>query len=173
MKIVRTFVENLYSFHYPDQSENELKRVLSLWNDSEYLELFFEENRNDLNGLSFDRFSKQILHDANQIDDKLYELSGKRSSNFDVFFKPLHNQEYQAQLLSKRKGRVNYLRLYALKVDTNFYVITGGAIKFTHLMEDRKHTDIESDKLEKCRRFLNENGVYDSESFFEFLIENL
>ncbi len=173
MKIVAIFAEKLFSFHYTGQHENELKRILSLWNDSKYLEQFFKENEKDLHGLSFKRFSQQIIHDANRIDDKLYELSEKEFPNYDTFFKALDNQEYQFKQLSKRKGRVNDLRLYALKIDDNCYVITGGAIKITKFMEDREHTNMERDKIDKCRRFLAENGVHDSESFYEFLIENL
>lgn len=173
MKIVSIFAEKLFSFHFPNQAENELKRTLSLWNDDEYLEQFYEDNILDMKGMSFETFSRDIILAANQLDDRIYDLSVSDFPNFDTFFKPLDNQEYQFKILSKRKGRVSDLRLYALKIDDNCYVITGGAIKLTHLMEQRLHTTVERNKLDRCRRFLNENGIYDGESFFEFIIENL
>lgn len=173
MKIVSIFAGKLFSFHFPDESENELKRILSLWRDSEFLEQFYYENKGDLKGISYETFSQNIIDDANQLDDTLYNLSQNESSDYDVFFKQLNNQEYQFKLLSKRKGRINDLRLYALKIDANCYVITGGAIKLTHLMEDRPHTLNERTKLDKCCRYLNDQGIFDSESFFEFILENL
>lgn len=169
MKIVNIFDGKLFSFHYDDEKENELKRLLRLWNDTLYLTQFLEENKDDIGNYSIDEFVNKIIEDANKIDDTLYELSS--SDSLEHFFKQLHNQEYQIKLLSKRKGRENYLRLYALKIDENCFVITGGAIKLTRLMEERDHTKKELRKLDSCKRFLEENDVFDSDSFFELLIE--
>ena len=38
-------------------------------------------------------------------------------------------------------------------------------------MEDRPHTKQELIKIEKCRNYLKENGVLDTDSFYEFLDE--
>lgn len=61
--------------------------------------------------------------------------------------------------------------LYAIKIARDTYLITGGAIKLPlhHLMEDREHTTIEKQKLENGREYLRSHGVYDSDSFYEFL----
>jgi len=40
-------------------------------------------------------------------------------------------------------------------------------------MEDRNHTNRELIKLNRCKAFLNENGVIDADSFYEFLNEQL
>ena len=173
MRIVSIFTDKLFSFHYSNQADNELTRLMSCWTDIDYLDQFLEENKKDIGSNSIDVLISQIVDDANRIDDKLYFLTTNSSQSLNSFFKPLHNEEYQFTLLSKRKGRVNYLRLYALKIDDNCYVITGGAIKFTHLMEERKHTNDELTKIDTCKRYLNENGVFDYDSFFEFLNENV
>ncbi|MBK8833138.1 MAG: hypothetical protein IPN60_20280 [Saprospiraceae bacterium] len=60
--------------------------------------------------------------------------------------------------MSKQKARKNYLRLYAIRIDEDCFVITGGAIKLTHLMEDSPHTSKELTKLEKARSFLRGAG---------------
>lgn len=73
--------------------------------------------------------------------------------------------------LSKQKGKRSFLRLFAIRIDKNCFAITGGAIKFHHLNKDRQHTEREMDKLDKCRSFLQANGVIDADSFNEFLIE--
>ncbi len=98
-------------------------------------------------------------------------MNAVESNHFEIFFKSLHNQEYKPKPVSKQKGRKSYLRIYALKIDTNCYVITGGAIKFILLMEERLHTKQELIKIEKCRNYLKENGVLDIDSFYEFLEE--
>jgi len=171
VKIVNIFDENLFAFHYNNEEENELKRLLSLWNDVSYLYRFIKENQKDIGNKSIEEVVNNLLDEAEKIDDFLNELS--KSGNLEHFFKQLHNQEYQSQItLSKRKGRKSYLRIYALKIDENCFVVTGGAIKLTHLMEDRPHTKKELQKLNKCRAYLQENDVFDADSFFEFLMEN-
>ena len=170
MKIIRIFKNSLFSFQYNNEKENEYDRLMELWNDTLYLHNFFKANKQDLpKGNSTDNLTSQIIENANRIDDLL--LNAVEKSNFEMFFRSLHNQEYQSKILSKRKGRKVTYELYALKVDTNCYVITGGAIKFTQLMEDRPHTKQELVKLEKCRNYLKENGVMDIDSFYEFLEE--
>lgn len=76
--------------------------------------------------------------------------------------------------MSLQKGRRHCLRLYAIKIDDDTFIITGGAIKLPlqHLMEDREHTLMELAKLKKAKYYLKENGVFDDESFYEFLNED-
>lgn len=70
-----------------------------------------------------------------------------------------------------QKGRQNCLRLYAIKIDEETFVITGGAIKLPlhHLMEDRDHTIKELQKIKKAQDYLRANQIFDEDSFFEFL----
>ena len=63
------------------------------------------------------------------------------------------------------------MRLFAIKIDNNCFVITGGAIKFHHLNKDRPHTQKEMQKINRCRDYLKDNGVFDADSFYEFLNE--
>ena len=102
----------------------------------------------------------------------MYKI-GTNKVDINHFFKQLNNNEYQSNVfLSKRKGRVNYLRVYALKIDDNCFLVTGGAIKFTKLMQDRPHTQKELYKIENCRAFLMQNDVTDADSLYEFLNED-
>jgi hypothetical protein len=174
MKIVAIFDTRLFSFRFPGEEENELNRLLNLWNDPQYVFQFIRANITDApQNISTLQLTNLISDDGNEIDDLLSKLGKDLKGNFEVFFKQLNNNEYQSKTLSKRKGRKNYLRLYALKIDTNCFVITGGAIKFTHLMEDRKHTKTELQKMETCRQFLKSQGIYDEESLYEYIKEEL
>lgn len=172
MKIVSIFAEQLFSFHFEKEAENEWNRLLDLWTDTAYLYDFINRNQRDLpKNSSKKKLVQQIIANADAIDDVFHKISTDPTRRLEEFFKPLHNQEYQILTLSKQKGRKNHLRIYALKIDTNCFVITGGAIKFHHLMEDRDHTKQELKKIEQCRDYLKDNGVVDADSFYEFLIE--
>jgi hypothetical protein len=172
MKIVRIFADQLFSFHYNDEDENELERLLQLWRDVSFLYQFVTENQSDApKDIPVEKLINQIIEDANDIDDVLIEISEVSSRNLEEFFRPLHNLEYNIVRLSKQKGRKSYLRIYAIKIDHNCFVITGGAIKFHHLNDTRPHTKKEMDKITKCRDYLNANNVFDVDSFYEFLNE--
>ena len=62
---------------------------------------------------------------------------------------------------------VSWLRIYVICLEVNVYVVTGGAIKLTHLMQDKEHTAMELDKLNRCKAFLKANGVFDKDSFVD------
>jgi len=172
MEIVRIFAarNELFAVHYSNEKHDELKRLLLLWNDVSYLNQFLIQNKSDIpKGKTITQLVRQIIDNANEIDDTLYNLILDESMNIDSFFKPLNNNEYKILELWKQKGRNNYLRIYALRIDTNCYLITGGAIKFTRIMDDRPHTKKELNKIEKCRNYLLDNNVTDEESFLNFL----
>lgn len=172
MKIVRIFADQLFAFHYKKEADNELRRLLTLWNDIAYLFRFVTEHKADVpNNVTIQTLINQLIDNANEIDDILNEISTDSDRNMEEFFKPLDNQEFRIVVLSKQKGRKSYLRLYAIKIDTNCFIITGGAIKFHHLNKDRPHTQKEMNKLDNCRDFLKDNGVFDADSFYEFLKE--
>lgn len=172
MKIVRIFAEQLFAFHYENEADNELNRLLTQWNDPAYLYQFVIQHKADApKGVSIQTIINQLIDNANDIDDTLNKISTDSSRSLEEFFKPLDNQEYRIVELSKQKGRKNYLRLYAIKIDRNCFVITGGTIKFNHLNKDRPHTQKEMNKIEKCRNYLKENSVIDADSFYEFLYE--
>ena len=172
MKIVRIFADQLFAFQYEKENDNELHRLLNLWNDTAYLYQFVSQNKSDLpKNVTIQALINQLIDNANEIDDALNEIVADPGKSLEVFFKPLDNQEYHIVKLSKQKGRKNYLRLYAIRIDKNCFVITGGAIKFHHLNKDRPHTQKEMEKINRCRDYLTANSVFDADSFYEFLNE--
>lgn len=67
----------------------------------------------------------------------------------------------------KGKGLVknNWLRLYAIRIDKNFFVVSGGAIKLTKKMGDRNHTQLELDKLDLTKKYCQDGS---DESFLAY-----
>ena len=172
MEIVCIFAERLFAFRYPEEEDNEYDRLLNLWNDVEYVYNFLKENREDIpKDKDIWQVADHITEDAEKIDEILINI-GAEDKILSCFFRPLHNLETGARILSLQKGRQSYLRIYAIKIDEDIFVITGGAIKLHHLMEERKHTKVELQKLHDAQEYLNENGVYDGVSFHELLNEN-
>lgn len=172
MKIVRIFADQLFAFQYKNEADNELRRLLELWNETAHLYQFVTQHKADApHNVPIPTLINQLIDNANDIDDTLNEISTDPERSLEEFFKPLDNQDYHFVELSKQKARKNYLRLFAIRIDKNCFVITGGAIKFHHLNKDRPHTQKEMKKIEKCRDYLKDNRVFDADSFFEFLKE--
>ena len=68
------------------------------------------------------------------------------------------NQSLLAQYI---KGIKNpWLRIYAIRIASNTYVITGSTIKLTKNMDERKHTNDELDKFKKAIAFLKSEEIY-------------
>ena len=175
MKIVAIFAHRLFAFHYNSEANNEYDRLLDLWTDTEYVRSFVNENKRDIpKDKTTRQFVAYIRQDANNIDEQLIRITETTDQLLSHFFKSLHNYEYEFKILSLQKGRHHCLRVYAIKIDEDTFVITGGAIKLPlhHLMEDREHTRVELQKLERAKSYLKENGVFDEDSFFEFLNDN-
>lgn len=172
MRIVCIFTGQLFAFHYENEVDNELHRLLNQWTDTAYLYQFVTQHKSDVSQkVSVPQLIEQLINNVNDIEDALNEISTDPERGLDEFFKPLDNQEYHIVELSKQKGRKNYLRLYAVRIDKNCFVITGGTIKFHHLNKERHHTREEMKKIDQCRNYLNANSVFDADSFYEFLNE--
>lgn len=170
MKIVPIFEEKLYAFEFIENL-NVLDELLNLWNDPSYLFQFVKENIEIQKGKSIHDIINQIIDDANYIDDLLIEIDNDPKRTLDEFFKPLHNHEFREITLSKQKGRKSCLRIYAIRISKNLFVITGGAIKFHHLNKDKENTSREMQILTICRDYLKSKGVGDDDSFFELINE--
>jgi len=172
VKVVTIFASKLFAFHYEGEPSDEYRRLLELWNDPEYILDFAEKNKSYIEqlGYSLDVFTELVLSDAELLEDLLLKYESNELL-IDVCFQPLHNEEYQGKILSLQKKKCKLLRLYAIRIDTNCFVITGGAIKVTRTMQQHPETNNELQKLEKCKNYLQSKGVFDDASFFEIIGE--
>ena len=95
-------------------------------------------------------------------------------ANLDELFRPLENTRLSEMLLGreKAKGRfhvhASWLRLYAIRLESGRYIITGGAIKLTATMQEREHTLAELTKLNKVRDYLISLGIFDYNGFEDY-----
>ena len=159
--------ERLWAVVYDGDTQNILKKVFDQWGDLDYLESFFRENVLDLMSyFSITDLEEAIfrtVEDANQMKSVILDI--KPDADLDKYFRPLENQRWREMLLSKEKAkgiiRPSWLRLYALRFDSNLYLISGGTIKLTRTMNEREHTLRELVKLETISHYLIERGVCD------------
>ncbi len=163
----------LWAVRYSDDNDNALQKVLSQWNDAEWLADFFIQNFDDL--ISYFKVTDieeaiyQTMEDSDKLSCIIMDISP--DADLDKFFRPLDNNRTHEMLLGKEKGkphRRSWLRLYAIKLNAGIYIITGGAIKLTRTMQDRQHTLIELEKMEKVRNFLLDEKVFDEDSFTDY-----
>lgn len=172
MKIVRIFGrsdDGIWSIHLNDEMHNEFEKFFDLMNDIEWLHNFFEKNKGDLMAGFFGRITTseavlRTLEEIEEMEDVLYNYTEQGFANngkcLQHLFKPLNNYEYAITTHQKSKARIKrgWLRLYAIRLAQNCYLITGGAIKLAFDMK-RKHLQNELVKLDQAKTLLRNNGI--------------
>lgn len=170
----------LWAVRFDGETENELFKVFAKWNDVSWLRVFFEENIADLSRYfkitDITQAVMDTIDDSQELECVLLDLSPE--ADLSMLFRPLNNTEASDRMLQKEKARLkhrlkhsSWLRLYAVKLVTGVYIITGGAIKLTATMQEREHTKVELVKLEKVRHYLLDANIIDDEGFVEYLNE--
>lgn len=116
------------------------------------------------------------MEDGGELECLYLDISP--DANLDLLFRPLENSRAAEMTLGKEKARLqnrmghaSWLRLYAIKLETGYYIITGGAIKLTRTMQEREHTLRELLKMEQVRNVLIEQGVVDIDGFEDYINE--
>lgn len=193
MKIVTIFDKYLDAIVYPKNYEvvwnkeifhyfkgkdinkiDEFQRIFALWANPQYLYYFFQANKHYFESEYWN--DKGIPLEGMPLMTKDIALYFERwieqnKENLDVLFQPLDDRIIIPSYVSKTKSKHEWLRIYAIKIDQNRYLVTGGAIKLTPSMEDHPMTNNELIKLEKVRNYLVEKNVFDSDSYEDLLYE--
>jgi hypothetical protein len=184
MEIVRIFEgeDSLLTVKYDGHDEDEFANIFKNWTDIEYLNNFFEANESDLKrpywqGISIEQAIIETRREALKFRGHLKKMSARtkkeRISVFTRLFQPLSYYETEQPFLNKKKAyglrKRTWLRLYAIKISDEMFIITGGTIKLTDRMDERTHTVAELKKLQYCRDFLRKNGVIDDDGILELL----
>lgn len=108
----------------------------------------------------------KAIDEAWDMDDMIYELAhgnhwNNKKSIADIF-RPLVKQGEDSRNKKKYKARPDlrhpFLRLYAVKLEDDTYLVTGGAIKLTKEMEGAE-MEREKRKMDQVKLFLKENGI--------------
>lgn len=168
MKIDAIFAPSLFAFHHPGEVDNEYDRLMDNWTDVSYLRKYAKDNAIE----NVNQFVKDRLNDAEQIQDVLEEII-TNNQPLEFYFRTLFDRESGIKMLSLQKGKIkkNGIRIYAIKIDTNCFVITGGAIKMSQAMQDHPDSNNELAKINAAKEYLQENSIFDIDSFYELINE--
>lgn len=181
MEIVDIFavVKNkLLSVQFEPNDCDEFTLAFRNWNDTEYLEDFFENNKTDLQSGFYGNISVEEAIFSTIEEAEVFEATIRRvakigkfktqSSLQDLVFYPLHKND-QNYILQESKaygtGNKSWLRMYAVRISPECFVVSGSAIKLTETMGEQNHTAIELSKLKITASYLKENGLLEEDDF--------
>lgn len=168
----------LWAVKYENDKDNCFDSLFAKWYDMNWLLSFFKENLSDLQ--SFFRITNvfqavmETMDEARRLECLMLDIT--TDANLDLLFKHLENSRFSEMSLGREKAygdggyrHQSWLRIYAIKIESGVYLVTGGAIKLTATMEERTHTLSELAKMERVRNYLLDNGVYDLDGLDEYI----
>ena len=176
MKIIEICGPYLYSVKY-ETEEIEFYKLFHEWENADWLQSFFETHSCDMDPVFWGNItdpevaSSRTLEEAFDLDSLFQQLLENTRNNtepdLDTFFKPLGGEYAYVWDYLPVKGYgtafPSLLRLYAIRLAPNSYIVTGGGIKYCRKMDDSPELKDELKKIEQVRRYLKENAIFDSE----------
>lgn len=177
LEIEEIYSQHIYSVRYEGRDENEFDRLFKLWNDVDYVISFIERNQDFLkddvwvNVSEPEDAAKQVLTEAEDLE-KLFEILYENTErgelpDYDLHFHYLEGKyKYELEWVPMKSYgtvRPSLLRFYAIKMDSNVYLITGGGIKLADTIQNSPELkDCVLQDIDKVRRYLCEQGILDS-----------
>lgn len=182
MKIVPSFGEEfpiddgLLAIKFDENELNEFEVLFELWNDTEFLMDFCNKNKADIfNGIfkigNLEAFILAIKAEALELE-RILHLYASRGQNLngryllENIFQQFHASQTPSTILQQSDVRVNrnytkvpLLRIYALKLGANCFVVTGGAIKiYATTNESFENTKVIA-RMNSVRDYLREANI--------------
>lgn len=189
MKLISIFAvtnNRLLAIKNKNEKHDEFSKAFNQWQDISYLEDFFENNKNDLQSGFFGQVS---IRDAvfSTVEESIKfekyikkKISESKKTNEPILnnliFKPLDNYDESITLQKNKAYGLNnpsWLRLYAIRISINAFVVCGSAIKLTEKMNHRQHTIDELKKMEATVNYLKSVGLCDENDcdYIEIIIK--
>ncbi len=179
MDIIEIFHGYLYSIKYEDESEDEYHRIFNEWNDKEYLLSFFKANVRYLDNEIWGSLKNEpeasaasVIDDANVLEKYIKTIcENSENSNkpdLDEYFHPLEGKYCYVWNMIPMKAygrkRHTFIRIYAIKMATNIYLIVYGGLKLGKSIQDSPCLkDSVIKKIDIVMRYLKEQGIVDGD----------
>lgn len=165
--------EALWSVRWDVYPSDELNRVFDQLTDAEYLHGFFDEHKKDLfagfySDISIEEAVLRTRKEALALKSELLNLDSQgrteHNEKLSQLFRPLSSREFSRSGFVRHKAygtiEKSMIRLYAVELKPETYLVSGGTIKLTRKMQDRQHTNEELRKLNWTIEFLKSEGIY-------------
>ncbi len=181
MNIVRIFAHDknrLLSIQFEDSDTDEFTKAFKQWQDVEYLEQFFETNKHDLgagfyNNIGVKDAVLNTIKESREFEEYIRKIAKKGADEKEpnlnrLVFRTLNNYE---TVLKHQKSKAyglkskSWLRIYAIRISADIFVVSGSVIKLTGKMKERDHTKKELEKLKKTAQFLKSIGFEDADDY--------
>ena len=168
--------------------KNEFDNTRHKWQDIILLKEFYRENARHFNqkfwkGLTINRFVEDVRASVPDIFED-FRKSCEAKGLYD-HFEPLdkkdekirekNEQNNKPHKLVRLKSKYGYIinkmvfRLYAVEIDRECFIITGGAIKVEEKMEQAGNTLLELDKIDYVKEILEDVGITSKKAFLDYL----
>jgi hypothetical protein len=167
MKFIPIFEPYLFSISLNNKID-ELSLFIDFLTDTILLENYFNENKQVLDFYNLTK-EEAILQTSDLAEELYYKLE-KNKENLDRLFQPLRILD-GGITLQKMKLKSNWIRIYGIKLESKYFVITGGAIKQSQIMQDHYETVVQLNRLKMVKAYLEEQGILDIDGFFELINE--
>lgn len=181
MEIVEVYNDLLYSIGFDEEDLNEYDRVFKEWHDLDYLINFFTEHKNyiqsdfwikaGLDPNNPEKSAQKVIDEADNLElyikSIVHNCEKGLSPDFDDYFHFLGGKYKFLWSLEPVKSYGPYspslLRLYAIKLESNCYLIVYGGIKLgTTIQDSPVLKDKVFNKIDTVLAFLKINGITES-----------
>lgn len=168
--------ESLYTVVFDTSKESAYDDFYETYRNVDFLEDYFEKNKERLQYLHPNiTVTDAVLSTIDEVEELhgyLIELTNQETNDdLEYLFKPFHNKFIKEKLTeSKAYGvyKKSWIRLYAIRVDYNLYVITGGGIKLVRATQDDALLNQEVERMEFVRDYLLKEGIISEDEIKEF-----
>lgn len=169
-KIVDIFVlkeDQLYSVQYEEDKTDIFHKIFNLWTDIEYLEVFFEKHKNKLKQARYgfatvEEAVDKTVEEADSFQEKIWKATKTEGDLSRLVFRSLHQHDYSKQHIEQKAygtEKESWLRIYAICLSHDVYVISGGGIKLTKSMQEMPLLEKELRRLNQVSDYLKEMGI--------------
>jgi hypothetical protein len=174
VEIIEIYPPYMYSIRYENQESDEYERLFSDWNDVDFVACFFEQHANFLNSSTWRHIhtpelaTRQVLDEAEQLELQIEELAKNtcagRKPDFDSYFQNFGGAyDYLIEYYPvKGYGYQNpsLIRLYAIKLAPNVYIVVDGGIKLGRSIQDSPGlSEHVFEHVNQVRSWLYKNGI--------------
>ena len=178
VKVKTIYEGHLYAVQYENAGDNEMDRLFDEWNDIGTVYNFMLENEKELQRETWERTNtpmlatRKVMEEAEELEDIIYELCENSEEgstpDLDSLFNFLDGKYKNIYTLTPTKSygpdRPSMLRLYAIKIEKNVYLITGGGIKLADTIQNSPGLkDHVIQNIDLVRNWLKEHGIEDKE----------
>lgn len=180
MEIVEIYQDWLYSISFDEEDLNEYHRIFREWHDLDYLISFFSENKRYIDNAFWRKAgvnpddpelsAERVIDEADNLECYIREIVAhcisETKPDFDDYFHFLGGKYKCLWSLEPVKSygtdSPSLLRLYAIKIDTNCYLIVYGGIKLGDTIQNSPVLkDNVFKKIDAVLSFLKANGISD------------